>query len=78
MRDKTLKSKNAKATPSSVEHWIERIDDECKAQFIRWATGKHIDISGIYRGEPVFRPAICEWEAWKAAWALKSKKRKGS
>ncbi|GAB3358915.1 MULTISPECIES: hypothetical protein [Giesbergeria] len=46
--------------------------DECKFQFMLWADGTSLDISGIHGGEPVFRPAICAWEAWKGVWALMS------
>jgi len=74
MRDKTLKFKQKKPVmtdPERVENLRKMVDgDECKLQFILWAEGTSLDISGIHYGEPVFRPAICAWEAWKGAWNL--------
>lgn len=69
LRDKTLKFKKArKADPERCERLREMVGgDECKLQFILWAEGTSLDIGGIHHGEPVFRPAICAWEAWKAA-----------
>ena len=77
MKDKTLKTKawaNA-PHPARVAMLRERFgDDECRVQFVLWADNMHLDVAGIYSkdGEPVFRPAVCAWEAWKAAWALKT------
>ena len=79
MKDKKLRFKK----PKSEEEKRERIAilmnigcDECRASFITWAKGDTwLDICGMFpypTGEPVFRPAICAWEAWKAAWVAKS------
>lgn len=77
MKDKSFKYKPntpATATTGHADRLRERLNgDECKVQFILWARGTWLDVAGIYDGEPVFRPAICAWEAWKAAWALRSK-----
>jgi hypothetical protein len=35
-----------------------------------WARTTTLDTCGMHDGEPIFRPAICAWEAWKAAWNL--------
>lgn len=79
MKDKTLKAKAKAAAhaphPGRIAMLRERFcDDECKVQFVLWAENFHIDLAGIWSkdGEPFFRPAVCAWEAWKAAWALKT------
>lgn len=71
MRDKALKKKVAQLSEKRLEKLRELTDgDECKFQFIVWAEGTRLDVSGILKGEPIFRPAVCAWEAWKGAWAL--------
>ena len=74
IRDKALRFK--KSNPKRDER-IKRFGDElgwdeCKVEFIIWAEGTSLDLSGIHTGEPIFRPAICAWEGWKAAWNLKN------
>lgn len=75
MKDKKLKTKAWAKAPhrERVAMLRERFgDDECRVQFVLWADNMHLDVSGIWNkdGEPVFRPAVCAWEAWKAAWEL--------
>ena len=77
MKDKKLKTKTWAHAPSPerVKMLRERFEgDERKVQFVLWADNMHLDVAGIYSkdGGPVFRPAVCAWEAWKAAWALKT------
>lgn len=77
MKDKKLKLKAwvHEPTPERIEMLRERFgDDECRVQFVLWSDGVHLDVAGIWSkdGEPAFRPAACAWEAWKAAWALKT------
>lgn len=78
MKDKSLKIK--KRFNEAVAHRHERLDwirnlhgmDDCRFKFIVWAEKHtHLDLCGMYGGdlEPVFRPAVCAWEGWKAAWA---------
>ena len=72
-RTKTLKFKKKPVAPERVEFLRERFKDECRVQFVVWAEGTSLDATGMWNGgEPVFRPAICAWEAWKAAWSLLS------
>lgn len=66
-RTKHLK-KRKPVSPERAEQIRRYVNDECKAAFIIWAEGTSLDVGGILDGEPVFRPAICAWEAWKAAW----------
>ena len=71
MKTKTLKFKRRPLTDKrriEITNWLKDQGD-CKLHFVLWAETTCLDISGIYAGEPVFRPAICGWEAWKAAWA---------
>lgn len=72
MKDQSLKDKKRKINPH-YEAWLRtNIKDDCKVQFIIWAETKHLDTSGIEGPSgPVFRPAICAWEGWKAAWELR-------
>lgn len=74
MKDKALKFKTpAPLSAGGVQYLREKCDgDECKLQFVLWSRGTWLDIAGIYQDGPVFRPAACAWEAWKAAWALRS------
>jgi hypothetical protein len=74
VKDKSVKFKKTRAhSDAYVEHLRGRVGgDECKVQFILWADGTWLDVAGIHKGEPVFRPAICAWEAWKAAWSLRN------
>jgi len=76
----TERSKELKDRKRPIVGWedsvlIER-HGECKGMFLIWAHTKHLDTAGMYHvgGEPIFRPAICAWEAWKAAWELRSAK----
>lgn len=73
MRTKTLKSRKP-PTPERLKV-LRRCSrgDECKFQFMVWAEGTSLDVAGIHGGEPVFRPAICAWEAWKAAWEIRAR-----
>lgn len=73
MKDHSFKYKSGvKVTDEYIAHLREKHGgDECKVQFIIWARGTWLDVAGIHTGEPVFRPAICAWEAWKSAWALR-------
>ena len=72
MKDKSFKyKKGASVTDAYIANLRQRHSgDECKVQFIIWANKTWLDVAGIHNSEPVFRPAICAWEAWKAAWAL--------
>jgi hypothetical protein len=46
--------------------------DECRLQFKLWADGTRLNVSGFWLdSDPIYRPAICAWEAWKAAWELR-------
>jgi hypothetical protein len=77
MKDKKLKAKAWAHAPHPERVAKLREDfggNECKVQFVLWADNMHLDVAGIYSkdGEPVFRPAVCAWEAWKAAWVLKT------
>lgn len=73
MRDKKLKFRRKPIAEDRIAVLRRGSNgDECKFQFMLWADGTSLDISGIRSGEPVFRPAICAWEAWKGAWALMS------
>jgi len=68
-RTKNLKYKKREPNPAREEYLRELFhQNECKLQFVLWSDWNSLDVSGIYEGEPVFRPAICAWEAWKAAW----------
>jgi len=76
VKDKSLKTRrhNAARELKRVEFVRElaiiRGADECKTAFILWARGTSLDVSGIWGDGPVFRPAICAWAAWQAAWRL--------
>lgn len=79
MKDKSLRVKRHVKEPDLAR--IERLrklfeGNECKLQFVLWADGVHLDLCGIWGKdtEPFFRPAICAWEGWKAAWSLKMPK----
>ena len=73
MKNKSLKFKTTPVRERRVEQLRACAEgDECKFQFMLWAEGTSLDVSGIHDGDPVFRPAICAWEAWKAAWSLLS------
>jgi hypothetical protein len=71
-RTKDLKYKKKAVTDETVQAIRDHFQDECKAQFFIWAESTSLDTGGIWNGEPVFRPAICAWEAWQAAWRLLS------
>lgn len=73
MKDKSFKyKKGASLTDGYITHLRQQLGgDECKVQFILWANKTWLDVAGIHTGDPVFRPALCAWEAWKAAWALR-------
>lgn len=69
--DKSLKMSNRKPSEKFLEVARQQTNgDECKLQFVIWAYGTHLDIAGIYTGEPLFRPAACAWAAWQGAWKL--------
>lgn len=67
-----LKFNRKPVTDERIVELRKRMKDECRVQFVVWAESTSLDIFGIYNGEPVFRPAICAWEAWKAAWSILS------
>ena len=74
MKDKAVKFKKPEQPApeyiANLRDWCG--GDECKVQFILWANTTYLDIAGMRQGgEPVFRPAICAWEGWKAAWAMR-------
>jgi len=69
-RTKALKFKKKPVTDDRIAYLRRNLKDECKVQFMAWAESTSLDTSGIFNGEPVFRPAICAWEAWQAAWRI--------
>jgi len=72
MRDKSLKFKRPTESADVRRKLLRKyIKDACKVEFIVWAENTSLDILGIHGGEPVFRPAICAWEAWKACWSAR-------
>lgn len=73
MKDRTFKYKKPKEiSPARLQHLRDRANgDECKFQFLVWAESTWLEVFFGDDGEPVFRPAIYAWHAWKAAWAVK-------
>lgn len=73
MKDHSFKyKKNKEISPARLE-WITKHSggDECKLQFLLWAEGTWLEVYFNEDGTPCYRPAICAWEAWKAAWSLR-------
>jgi hypothetical protein len=69
MHTKSLKKSRCKPDERHEKFLLDR-HGECKGRFMIWARTTTLDTCGMHEGEPVFRPAICAWEAWKAAWNL--------
>lgn len=75
MKDNSFKYKTPKEISPELLDYFEKQakGDECKLQFLLWARGTWLEVHFGKDDAPVFRPAACAWEAWKAAWSLKSK-----